>query len=262
MYIKIESAENSKIKLVKKLSNKKNRDEENKIVIEGINLVKEAVERGISIDFILISENYAMDDFVGRCVENNSVLVYQVSEIILNKIVDAENGVGIIAVIAKPTFSINELHEIVDDGNVLVLDRIQDPGNMGTMIRTAVAAGYKMVIATKGTVDAFSPKVLRATAGMIFEIPVVYIENIDNIIGILRKANKKIVVTVVEGGEVYFNQDLKHEIALVIGNEGNGVSEEIKKLADIKVTIPMQGEIESLNAAVSAAILMFETIRK
>lgn len=258
----IESSDNNKLKLVRKLANRKTRDEENKIVIEGINLVTEAVNHNIEIDFIMISENFDKGEFINQCINDNSILVYQVPTIFFNKLVDAENGVGIIAVIAKPKYNINDIDKISKKGNVLVLDRIQDPGNMGTMIRTAVAAGYEMIVANKGTVDIFSPKVLRSTAGMIFCIPVIYASNTEEFFEILKKLNKKIVVTTVTGGDAYYNESLEEGIALVIGNEGRGISQEVIDLADIRVTIPMRGEIESLNAAVSAAIIMYEAIRK
>lgn len=260
MITNIESTDNSKIKLVRKLASRKVRDEENLIVIEGINLVREATEREIDIKFILVSDEYAKDDYLNRCIQENTVEICRVPENIFSKIADAENGIGIIAVIAKPSFDLSDT-SVSEGGNVLVLDRVQDPGNIGTMIRTAVAAGYEMILTIKGTADVYSPKVLRSTAGMIFDIPIVQVEDAKELGKLLKTLGKKIVVTTVDGGETYFKHNLKHGIALVIGNEGNGVSKEMLELADIKVTIPMHGEIESLNAAVSAAILMYETIR-
>lgn len=261
MITNIVSAENSKIKLVRKLANKKARDEEKLIVIEGINLVREAIERLVGIKFILVSDKYEQDDYLKRLIEENRVEVCIVPESIFDKIVDAENGIGIVAVIDKPAYELNNM-DLSEQGNILVLDRVQDPGNIGTMIRTAVAAGYEMIITIKGTADVYSAKVLRSTAGMIFDIPIVQVDDAKSLNNLLKRFGKKVVVTTVDGGETYFSQDLKHGIALIIGNEGNGVSDEILNLADIRVTIPMKGEIESLNAAVSAAILMYEAIRE
>ena len=260
MLIKIESADNNRIKLVRKLSNKKFRDDESKLVIEGTNLVSEAVRKGHKIDFIVVSDSYK-EDFLDECISSNSVDVCQISENEFNKLTDAENGVGILAVIDKFDYKPGDC-KVSKDGNILVLDKIQDPGNIGTMIRTAVAAGYEMVIAVKGTVDVFSPKVLRATAGMIFNIAIMYVADANELEEVLRGFGKKIVVTDVNSGTEYYKTNLDRGIALVIGNEGNGVSEEVMKMADVRVTIPMKGEIESLNAAISAAILMYETIRK
>lgn len=259
MLIKIESADNNRIKLVRKLANKKYRDEESKLVIEGVNLVSEAVRKGMKIDFILAADTYS-GDFLTECIKSDSLTVCQVSESEFNKLTDAENGVGILAVIEK--FDVTaDGGKVTSDGNILVLDKVQDPGNIGTMIRTAVAAGYEMIIAVKGTVDVFSPKVLRATAGMIFDIPIMYISDANELERVLKGFGKKIVVTDVSSGTEYYKTNLDKGIALVIGNEGSGVSDEVMKMADIRVTIPMRGEIESLNAAISAAILMYEAIR-
>ena len=161
-----------------------------------------------------------------------------------------------------PETDLTAVSRLPSGANILVLDRIQDPGNMGTMIRTAVAAGYGMIIAAKGTVDVYSPKVLRATAGMIFEIPIVYADSTEELADVLRASGRKIAVTDPAGGRPYYEEDLSRNTALVIGNEGNGVSDEVMALADIRVTLPMKGSIESLNAAVSAAILMYEAVRR
>ena len=261
MLIKIESSDNNRIKTVRKLRTKKGRDEESKIVIEGINLVSEAVTRGISIDFIMASDRFDGGSFLADCINSEHLMVCMIPDDVMNKIADAENGVGILAVIDKASIEHGE-DSIDSDSNVLVLDRVQDPGNIGTMIRTAVAAGYSRIYAIKGTADVYSPKVLRATAGMIFDIPVTYVQDARELRTTLDRFGKKIVVTTVDGGKPYYDENLSSGVALVIGNEGNGVSDEILEIADVRVTIPMKGEIESLNAAVSAAILMYETIRK
>lgn len=260
MLVKIESQDNNRIKLVRKLQSKKGRDETGKFVIEGMNLVSEAIERGVAIDFVMVSSEFDGGSFLVDCINSESVLVCEVSAQLMNKIADADNGVGILAVIDKAVIEPKNV-ELSSDANVLVLDRLQDPGNIGTMIRTAVAAGYSMIYAIKGTADILSPKVLRATAGMIFDMPVVYVKDAGELREILHRFGLKIAVTAVDGGVPYYQADLKKGVALVIGNEGNGVSDEMLDAADIKVTIPMNGEIESLNAAVSAAILMYETVR-
>ena len=261
MLLRIESPDNNRIKTVRKLAGRKARDEENKIVIEGINLVSEAVRRNIRTDFIMVSDDFNGGDFLAECINNPAMQVCEVKSAVFNRITDAENGVGILAVIDKNELGYADMSRISDDDNILVLDRVQDPGNLGTMIRTAVAAGYSMIIAVRGTADVYSQKVLRATAGMIFDIPVKYVDNAQELRDTLKVLAKRIVVTTVDGGRPYFGENLKSGIALVIGNEGNGVSQEVLDIADVRVTIPMRGEIESLNAAVSAAILMYEAIR-
>ena len=188
--------------------------------------------------------------FTEECISDPGLTVCTVPAKTFAGLTDAGNGIGICAVLRMPETDLTTVSRLPSGTNILVLDRIQDPGNMGTMIRTAVAAGYGMIIAAKGTVDVYSPKVLRATAGMIFEIPIVYADSTEELADVLRASGRKIAVTDPAGG------------ALVIGNEGNGVSDEVMALADIRVTLPMKGSIESLNAAVSAAILMYEAVRR
>ena len=256
MLLRIESSDNNRVKLVRKLQTKKGRDAENKIVIEGINLVSEAVRRGIKPDFIMASDDFNASAFAD---EN---MVCELPSAIFNRITDADNGLGILAVIDKAEIEPEDITSLPENANVLVMDRLQDPGNIGTMIRTAVATGYELIVCVKGTADVFAPKVLRSTAGMIFDIPIIYVQDATELRQLMHDLGKRFVVTTVDGGRPYYEENLKTGIALVIGNEGNGVSDEVLELADVRVTIPMKGEIESLNAAISAAVLMYEAIRE
>ena len=271
MLIRIESSDNSRIRLVRKLATRKGRTAEGRFVIEGLNLCREAVLRSLDIDFLMIPDDWetsgGSDDLSGlrafteECIADPALKVCMVPAKIFAGLTDAVTGIGIAAVLRIPETDLSQVRHIPAGSNILVLDRIQDPGNMGTMIRTAVAAGYGMIIATKGTVDIYSAKVLRATAGMIFEIPFAYAGDTGELADALRSSGRRIAVTDPAGGRPYYKEDLSGNTALVIGNEGNGVSDEVMALADIKVTLPMKGSIESLNAAVSAAILMYEAVR-
>ena len=262
MLVRVESSDNNRIKLVRKLQNKKNRDAENKFVIEGINLVSEAIRRNIKTEYVMVSDEFDGGELVQQLIDDASTTVCQVPGAIFDKITDADNGVGILAVIDKKTIQPEDISNLPHDANILVMDRLQDPGNIGTMIRTAVATGYGAIVLVKGTADVYSPKVLRSTAGMVFDIPIINVDSATELRKMMTSMNRKFVVTAVEGGKPYYEEDLQHGIALIIGNEGNGVSDEMMALADVKVTIPMKGEIESLNAAISAAILMYEAIRQ
>ena len=272
MLIRIESSDNSRIRLVRKLASRKGRTAEGRFVIEGLNLCREAVLRSLDIDFLMIPDDWktsggsgdlsGLKAFTEECISDPALTVCMVPSRIFAGLTDAGHGIGIAAVLRMPETDLSLVSGLPSGVNILVLDRIQDPGNMGTMIRTAVAAGYGMIIAVKGTVDVYSAKVLRATAGMIFEIPIVYAEGSDHIAEVIRSSGRRIAVTDPAGGVPYYEEDLSRNTALVIGNEGNGVSEELIALADMKVTLPMKGSIESLNAAVSAAILMYEAVRR
>lgn len=261
MLTKITSADNSRVKLVRKLSTRKGRLEEHAFTAEGRNLVEEMLTKGLRPRFILVSDKCSDEDILKDAVQSDDIMVCELPEKIFDKLTDAGHGVGMLAVTDIPDGGRSSVLSLDPADNILVLDRIQDPGNMGTLIRTSAAAGYKAVIAAKGTVDVYSMKVLRATAGTLFEMPVIYADDQNELESLLRDTGKRIVVTDVEDGVPYYEADISKGIALVIGNEGSGVSEELRKLADVKVTIPMTGNVESLNAAVAAAILMFESVR-
>ena len=263
MLIRITSGDNSRIRLVRKLATRKGRVTEGRFAVEGRNLVGEVLERGLDIDFIMIPAGSADDapDFIKDCIASPGITVCEVPLREFEALTDAGSGIGMLAVVKQQEYGPELLDGLRLDDNILVLDRIQDPGNMGTLIRTAAAAGYKAIIAMSGTVDIYSPKVLRATAGMVFEIPVIYVPGEDAMKGILGRSGRHVVVTDVSGGVPYYEEDLSKGIALIIGNEGSGVSDSLMEMADVRVTLPMKGRIESLNAAVAAAILMYEAVR-
>ena len=173
---------------------------------------------------------------------------------------DTSTSQGIIAVTEKKKYSLETFVEAVsENGNVVVMDRLQDPGNIGTIIRTAEAAGYKGIVMVAGSGDVYSPKVVRAAAGSLFRMPVMYVANADEAANVAKTMGKKLTVTCLENAVNCFDAELKENIALVIGNEGRGVSERLMELSDIRVKIPMEGSIESLNAAVAAGILMYQS---
>lgn len=260
MISRIEAADNQKLKLVRKLRQKKHRDALGKFLIEGINLLEEACDRDADIDYVIISEDFDSSR-LGRISEGTCDW-YVVSRELYERISDTENGSGVIAVVSRGRNADNILSEISPSDNVLVLDRVQDPGNIGTMIRTAVAAGYRAVMLIKGSADVYSPKVLRATAGMIFDIPMLFYDSASDAIETLHSIGLRVCVTEPEATTAYYEVDLSKGVALVIGNEGNGISDEFAMMADERITLPMEGTIESLNAAVAAAIIMYERIRK
>ncbi len=268
MFVRIESENNGRLRLIRKLRTAKGRSEEGRFAVEGINLVSEVIGRGLDIDFIMVSEGWLDDDrderriAVRNCAESGNITVCEAAENLFNRVTDTEYGAGVLAVVRKNEPDAGLIDALPLDSNILVLDRIQDPGNMGTMIRTAVAAGYSLILAVRGTVDIYSPKVLRATAGMVFEIPVIYVSDAAELSDMIRRSGKKAVVTVPDGGRPYYEEDLSKNTALIIGNEGRGVSDEVMDLARTRVTLPMKGNIESLNAAIAAAILMYEAVRK
>ena len=230
--MKIESLSNAKVKNWNKLKEKKYRDEAGLFLIEGDHLIKEALKKQMVVSTIGLNETYD----------------YTVNPEILKKISSQKSGTKEIAVVKK----IEE--KKVEGDKILILDNIQDPGNLGTIIRSAVAFNISTIILSDDCVDLYNDKVIRSSEGMIFNINIVRKKLIE-IIPKLKENGYTIYATTVNG-KGYFENDSK--IALVIGNEGNGIKEDILNLCDKNITIKMNKECESLNAGVAASILMYE----
>ena len=259
MIKEITSTKNRIFKLCCQLQSKKYRDKEDKYIIEGENLLEEAVKNNKKIYAIMLREDVVLrDDFD----IDSDTSVYSMPRKLFDMISQTETSQGIIAIVNKPHYDIESLKTIISDKDcIVVLDRLQDPGNIGTIIRTADAAGYKCVVALKGTADIFSPKVIRAATGSVFRVPIILAENCRELVKLVSELHLKIVATSLKAKDFYHNVNLTEGIALVIGNEGNGISDELVDIADIKIKIPMEGNIESLNASVAAGILMYERLR-
>jgi TrmH family RNA methyltransferase len=168
-----------------------------------------------------------------------------------------ENPQGILAV-AK----IKNIKENLKGGFYVVCDKVQDPGNLGTIIRTSHAAGVDGIILTKGTADIYNDKTIRSTMGSIFYIPIYYDDSDFTLIKKLKEEGVALVTTSLEESKNFFSENLKGKVMLAVGNEGNGISNELFNLADKKVKIPMPGGAESLNVAVATAIILFEKVRQ
>ena len=251
---KITSKDNKIVKLCEQLAQKKHRDKLALYLIEGENLVEEAVKNGAGIQTVLVREGYS-----GK-LSGLEEEAFELDARLFDKLAQTETSQGIIAIVNKPQIS---REQFIGDagGNFVVLDRLQDPGNIGTILRTADAAGYKLAVVMKGTADVFSPKVVRAATGSLFRMPVVFMDSEEELLEFTRAAGKKTVATCFDTDLYYYDVNLKENIALIIGNEGNGISESLIASSDLKIKIPMHGNIESLNASVAAGILMYEAVR-
>ncbi len=245
----ISSAENKQYKKAKSLALKKYRDREGLFVAEGPNLVEEALEANMA-DTVFLREGYS--GWLPR--EEVSTRVLTLAPGLFDKLSDTENSRGILATVVKPEYS--KEHVLGKDKRVIVLDRLQDPGNIGTVIRTAEAAGLDGVAWVKGTGDPFSPKAVRAAAGSVLRIPMVCTGDPEETLDLLKDAGKTIILSHVKGEET--DSLPKDDTAIIIGNEGNGPDDCFIQGAHMTVKIPMSGKVESLNAAVAAAILMYK----
>ena len=258
----IRSKDNPSYKEAVKLLRRKYRDQTGMFLIEGPRPVMDAIRSGESLQTVFLSEESlekglsAAEELERLCMKNGCRCVLLAEEL-FRQISDTEHSQGVLAVACKP-----EHRKIEIGSSVIILDRLQDPGNIGTIIRTAEAAGFGTLIAIKGTGDIYAPKTVRAAAGSLLRVNVFEGLESDEAIRLCREQGIRIVASDLEGSVEYTAADLTGDMALVIGNEGSGVSDEIRQAADSKVRIPMEGTIESLNAAVAAGLLMYESVRQ
>ena len=252
----ISSKNNEVIKEIKKLKEKKYR--ENKFIVEGIKIVEEAINEQVKISLIVISENLFNNNESIKYFEKLTQYKYIiVTEKVFLELSDVKTPQGILAVIEK---DINA--KIDEDADyIMALDDLQDPGNIGTIIRTLDSANIKQLIVSKGTVDAYSPKVVRSTMGAIFRVKVIEVDNLAETLKKLQKDGYEVVSTSLQTDKSIYDISYNKKV-VVIGNEGNGVSKEIQELSDYKVKIPMLGKTESLNASVAASIMIYEYVRE
>ena len=255
---KITSASNSRVKRLTALRRKaKQRREEGAFILEGERLYRDTP--GEFISEIYVTEAFLQDRLGGKAPEHCTILTPE----IMQKVSDTETPQGVLCVAKMPAF---QKEELLGDGSaapfVLILENIQDPGNLGTMMRTAEAAGVTGILMSGDTVDLFNPKTVRATMSAIFRVPFLYTENLTGEIGWLREHGVQVHAAHLEASRPYDEVNGTAPCAFLIGNEGSGLTEEAAGAADDRVFIPMSGRIESLNAAMAAGILMFEASRQ
>lgn len=250
----ISSRENVLYKRTTKLLRRKYRDETGLYLLEGKKPLTDALGTGIAIEKIFVCDG-TDPDLPEEIVSGQDVT--GLTRDLFEALSDTRHSQGVIAVARQRTLSGEEFCRQASGRHIVVLDRLQDPGNAGTIIRTAEAAGYAGILALKGTTDIYAPKVVRAAAGSLFRVPVMTGVTEDEAIGMMEKGGWLLVTACADAEEDCFCTAPGGPAALVIGNEGRGVSEGLNGRADLRVRIPMEGEIESLNAAVAAGILMY-----
>lgn len=258
----ISSKDNRIIRQAASLSEKKYRDAFGMYLIEGPNFVRDAVLYGGRLRFIFIRAA-AMSGEIMDIVSMASAegpAVYSLTDEAFSKLSTTEHSQGIIAAAEKAECSEEEFFSD-PAGDLLVLDRVQDPGNLGTMIRSAEAMGFSGVLIVKGSADLYGPKAVRAAAGSIFRLPAFFAGSPSEAADLLKKHGKKIYAAEMEAEKECFDADLACGAAIVIGNEGSGISAELLEAAE-PIKIPMSGKIESLNAALAAGMMMYESQRQ
>ena len=260
----ISSKDNEIIKNIRKLKEKKYRDLENAYLIEGIKIVKEAIAENAKIKQIIMCEDFADNveldkDTLYELAKHN--LIY-VTRNIMDSLSDVKTPQGIIGVVEK-----NKIEEIIEtkvdykQDIIIALDGVQDPGNLGTIIRTADSANLNQIIISKTSADPYNPKVVRSTMGAIFRVNIIETENIVEELQKTKANGFKVMVTSLDSSKSIYKTEFNKKV-IVIGNEANGVTKEVQNIADEKVKIPMLGKTESLNASVAASIMIYEYVRR
>ena len=255
----ISSKDNETIKYIKKLKDKKYRDETGEYIVEGIKLVKEAIEENSKIKHIIICEDCESDSKIEQSLlydiaKNNCLYV---TKKVFQHITGVETPQGVLAVVEK-----NNKKEIDYNKDIIIaLDGIQDPGNLGTILRTVDSANLNQIILSNDCVDPYNPKVVRSTMGAIFRLNIIETKNLKETLEKAQKNKFDIMVTALDTNNNIYNVEYKNKV-IVIGNEANGVSKEIQDIANYKVKIPMLGRTESLNASVATGIIIYEYVRR
>jgi TrmH family RNA methyltransferase len=266
----ITSKDNKLVREVKQLTLKKFRDQLGRFLVEGPVLISEAINNDAEVKAVfycdaLLSGSDDGEDSSRALIQMLTKLdipVYEVEHRLFLSLSDTVTPQGILAVVARRELSSRTFFARDPSGSVIVLDRLQDPGNLGTILRTADAAGFLGVLILKGSGDIYAPKVVRATAGSLFRVPVLFTDTPEETLTLLREYEKKILCTSPKAEQAYFDIRMDDGVAIVIGNEASGACEAFVRQCDALVSIPMAGTVESLNAAISAGILMYESVRQ
>ncbi len=254
----ITSNQNTKLKLVRSLQGRaRERREAGVFLAEGVRLVEEALAAGWPFRFVLYSPELSERGatLIDR-LQEKGVEVEQLDPALLAEVSETETSQGVLAVLALPQPDLPDLDTL---DFVLIPDQIRDPGNLGTLIRSAAAAGAQAVFIPPETADPYSPKVVRAGMGAHFRVG---IYNLDWHSIRTYLLGRKVFLADAAGQASLWSVDFRQPLALIVGGEADGASESARKLADMLVNIPMPGKIESLNAAVAGAVLMFEIVRQ
>ena len=256
----ISSKENELIKHIKKLKDKKERDISGEYLIEGVKLIKEAIQEKAKIKQIIVCDECERTEVISQDL-TYEIAKYDciyVTKKIFEYITEVKTPQGILAIIEKES---NEQNIDYNQEIIVALDGIQDPGNLGTILRTVDSVGLTQILVSEDTADCYNPKVVRSTMGAIFRVKVIECEDLEKALKDIKKHKFSIVITSLQTENSIYEVEYKKDV-IVIGNEANGVSEKIQNIADKKVKIPMLGKTESLNASVATGIILYEYVRQ
>ncbi|MFQ7310978.1 MAG: 23S rRNA (guanosine(2251)-2'-O)-methyltransferase RlmB [Sellimonas sp.] len=257
----ITSTSNQKVKRILKLQKKaKARAQEGVFLVEGLRMVREVPRKRVI-------EVYASESFLerhGDILEGLKRITEVVSDKVFEHMSDTKTPQGVLAVVKRQEYLLEEMLKEKEGKKpfLIVLDNLQDPGNLGTIVRTAEGAGVTGIILSRESVDFYQPKTIRSTMGSVYRMPVLYVEDLEETIKKMKGCGIHVYAAHLDDSRYYDEEDYTEGTAFLIGNEGNGLRGEISAAADRKIKIPMYGQVESLNAAMAAGILMYEACRQ
>lgn len=259
----ITSTSNIQVKELMRLMKKSRaRAEAGVFLVEGPRMVEEIPEG--RIQKIYVSESFASKHRTGQ--ENDRYEQAEVlADLVFDRVSDTKTPQGVLAVVKRAEYEFRDLLGKKEGKmlpHILVLDNLQDPGNLGTIFRTAEAAGATGILLSSDCVDIYNPKVIRSTMGAVFRVPFYYTDDLVGTLEEMKREGITIYAAHLDGKNTYDKENYRNGCAFLIGNEGNGLREETARCADCKIRIPMEGKVESLNAAVAASVLMYEAARQ
>lgn len=252
----ITSTSNPRIKNIMNLKKKgKTRKEQDVFIVEGLKMFREAPEEHI-VDTYVSADFYQKNRLLLQGIK-----VEIVDDRVFQSVSDTKTPQGILSVVKQFHYC---LHDLLgkEAPHLLLLENLQDPGNLGTILRTAEGAGVTGIFMSSDTVDIYNPKTIRSTMGSVYRMPFLYVEDFPGVIEKLKERDISVYAAHLKGAGFYDEQNYCTGTAFMVGNEGNGLSDEAAALADACIRIPMCGQVESLNAAVAASILMYEVLRQ
>ena len=258
----ITSTANAKVKRLVNLKKKrKERDAEHVFLVEGIRMFKEVPKN--KLQEVYVSETFYKKEnkTIDTVLQGTKIPVEILSDNTFSYASDTKTPQGVLCVVKQKKYTLEEVLE-AENPHIIILEHLQDPGNVGTIIRTAEGAGVTGIILSKESVDIYHPKTIRSTMGSVYRMPFYYADDLQNTIQEIKEKGIQIYAAHLDGENTYDKEDYRKPSAFLIGNEGNGLTKEIAQLADCYIKIPMEGQVESLNAAIAASILMFETGRQ
>lgn len=258
----ITSVSNARVKQVVQWQTKaKERKKDNVFLAEGMKMFEEAPAEWIQEVYVEEAVFQKLERVSSIYKKLEQVGYETVSEEVFKKMSDTQTPQGILTVLKRPVYHLEELLQ-VENPLFVLLEDLQDPGNLGTIVRTGEGAGVTAVLMSKNTVDIFNPKTIRATMGSVYRVPFIYVENVEDTIKSLHNANVKTYAAHLAGKDYYDSFSFREGTAFLIGNEGNGLQKSTADAAFSYLKIPMEGQVESLNAAIATSLLMYEAHRQ